>query len=106
MATVTEINSDLAQVQTMIEDVWGNSSPVIRLADQSSIQSDNGNYDIVENDSNLVKAHLCKNRQMDQCKEGLLNGCNENAFCTYTDDSYRCECQPGYVGDGTSCNGT
>ncbi|XP_071493190.1 low-density lipoprotein receptor-related protein 2-like [Diadema antillarum] len=38
----------------------------------------------------------------DECFLGLHN-CHPEALCTNTPDSYRCTCQPGYIGDGFSC---
>lgn len=33
--------------------------------------------------------------------------CNANAFCTAEGASYRCQCNPGYTGDGKiSCTST
>ena len=43
-------------------------------------------------------------KDIDECASGS-NDCDENADCTNTDGSYTCSCQPGFSGDGITCNG-
>ena len=31
--------------------------------------------------------------------------CDPNAFCTDTNGSFNCTCDPAYTGNGTSCTG-
>ena len=31
--------------------------------------------------------------------------CSANSVCTNVDGSFNCECQPGFTGDGETCNG-
>ena len=60
LATVADVNEELDQVQTMINDVWNGLNQVVRLADQSSIQGPEGNYQITNNDNGVMNAYLCK----------------------------------------------
>ena len=41
---------------------------------------------------------------VDECQLGV-DICDENATCTNTNGSYKCECKSGFMGDGTICNG-
>ena len=34
-----------------------------------------------------------------------MNPCDENAKCTNSPGSYKCECDPGFTGDGFICTG-
>ena len=34
-----------------------------------------------------------------------LDNCDENAACTNTDGSFTCECNHGFSGNGTLCQG-
>ena len=40
---------------------------------------------------------------IDECQGNSII-CNENAECSNTVGNYTCLCQPGYTGDGESCN--
>ena len=40
----------------------------------------------------------------DECA-GDFNDCHDNATCEDLVGSYRCYCDPGFSGDGTSCSG-
>ena len=33
------------------------------------------------------------------------DACSANSVCTNVDGSFNCECQPGFTGDGETCNG-
>ena len=41
---------------------------------------------------------------VDECEQDLDN-CHKMAFCNNTLDGFSCHCLPGYVGNGTSCEG-
>ena len=36
---------------------------------------------------------------------GAGDNCDENAQCINTVGSFNCSCNPGYSGDGITCNG-
>lgn len=41
---------------------------------------------------------------VDECAQtGVV--CDQNAVCTNTIGSFRCRCNPGFIGDGTTCSG-
>ena len=42
---------------------------------------------------------------VDECSSSNV-GCHANAFCQNTVGSYTCACNPGYSGNGFTCNGT
>jgi len=42
---------------------------------------------------------------INECKEENNGGCSPNAKCTDTEGSFRCDCNPGYTGDGFNCSG-
>ena len=48
---------------------------------------------------------LCVSSDIDECELGLDN-CSPNARCINTEGSFRCECLPGFTGDGVTCDGT
>ena len=53
---------------------------------------------------------LCLNYlDKNECDDGVnplgTHNCDGNATCTNTEGSYSCECNGGYTGDGTSCDG-
>ena len=48
---------------------------------------------------------LCHSTDIDECELGLDN-CSPNAVCINTIGSFRCECLPGFTGDGITCDGT
>ena len=33
------------------------------------------------------------------------HGCHENANCTNLHGTHKCDCNDGYIGDGSSCTG-
>ena len=41
---------------------------------------------------------------IDECIGGL-HSCAETATCLNSDGSYKCECNAGYSGNGSTCNG-
>lgn len=41
---------------------------------------------------------------VDECS-GSLDVCDKNAACTNNPGSYRCDCEVGYEGNGTHCQG-
>ncbi len=41
---------------------------------------------------------------IDECSEGS-HTCDENANCTNTDGSFKCQCKIGFSGDGDTCTG-
>ena len=51
--------------------------------------------------SNVVISLLT---DVDEC-ELEVDICDEKAMCTNTIGSYKCECESGFLGDGTICNG-
>ena len=42
---------------------------------------------------------------INECSNVDDNNCHENAICTNTNGSFTCQCQNGYTGNGTTCNG-
>ncbi|XP_019621165.1 PREDICTED: IgGFc-binding protein-like [Branchiostoma belcheri] len=42
------------------------------------------------------------NHDVDECELGL-DDCDPDAVCVNTHGSYKCECKPGFTGDGTTC---
>ena len=51
-----------------------------------------------------VLAFLFVTLDLDECR-GSNNHCHQNAICTNTLGSYKCQCATGYTGDGFSCSG-
>ena len=51
-----------------------------------------------------VLACLFVTLDLDECR-GNNNHCHQNAVCTNTLGSYKCQCATGYTGDGFSCSG-
>ena len=41
---------------------------------------------------------------IDECTDGTHN-CNANAECSNTEGSFTCDCNDGYAGNGTDCQG-
>ena len=41
---------------------------------------------------------------VDECLNGT-NSCHKNAICTNADGSFNCTCNPGFMGNGTYCQG-
>ena len=41
---------------------------------------------------------------IDECKTGEDN-CHTDAECVNEEPGFRCQCKPGYSGDGLSCTG-
>ena len=54
--------------------------------------------------SEKVLACLFVTLDLDECR-GNNNHCHQNAVCTNTLGSYKCQCATGYTGDGFSCSG-
>ena len=50
----------------------------------------------------LVLYHITSDE--DECSR-LVTGCSTHATCTDTDGGFKCDCKPGYVGDGFLCTG-
>ena len=42
---------------------------------------------------------------IDECSEGS-HTCDENANCTNTNGSFKCDCKVGFSGNGKTCEGT
>ena len=60
LATINDVNAELDQVKDMIEHVWSDSTAVVRLAGQASIQGTQGSYEIIQDDNQNPTAYLCK----------------------------------------------
>ena len=43
--------------------------------------------------------------ELDECSVDNLSNCSEYANCTDIMGSYMCECNPGYTGNGSYCEG-
>ena len=52
--------------------------------------------------SNILKWFCCV-LDLNECSNKFL--CSKHAKCTNLPGSYKCECNPGYFGDGKYCNG-
>ena len=46
----------------------------------------------------------CLFSDIDECTNATHN-CHYNATCTNLDGSFNCTCDPGYMGNGTYCEG-
>jgi hypothetical protein len=53
--------------------------------------------------SNVLKSFCCV-LDLNECSNKFI--CAKHAKCTNLPGSYKCECNPGYSGDGKYCNGT
>ena len=42
---------------------------------------------------------------INECNNLEDNNCHKNAICTNTNGSFTCQCENGYTGNGTTCNG-
>ena len=42
---------------------------------------------------------------VDECNALGVNNCSSNADCVNEPGSFRCNCEPGYSGDGVKCTG-
>ena len=42
---------------------------------------------------------------INECSNTGDNNCHENVLCTNTNGSLTCQCENGYTGNGTTCNG-
>ena len=42
--------------------------------------------------------------ELNECSDPSLNDCDVNADCTDIPGSYKCNCRPGYSGNGTFCD--
>lgn len=52
------------------------------------------------------KCTLHLSTDVNECDDDDSNDCNSNAMCINTEGSYQCQCNDGYTGDGTQCEGT
>ena len=52
----------------------------------------------------LIFIYLFLKTDFDECG-GNNNHCHQNAACTNTLGSYKCQCSLGYTGDGITCTG-
>ena len=43
--------------------------------------------------------------ELDECSVDNSSNCSEYANCTNIMGSYMCECNPGYTGNGSYCEG-
>ena len=41
---------------------------------------------------------------IDECTT-QTHDCSSNGICTNVEGSFQCECQPGFTGDGKTCEG-
>ena len=48
---------------------------------------------------------LIQTLDVDECAMASTNDCNANAECVNTVGSFRCNCKPGFTGDGKDCTG-
>ena len=48
---------------------------------------------------------FCSISDVDECNNTTFP-CGDNANCTDTDGSFRCDCLNGFQGDGFNCTGT
>ena len=46
----------------------------------------------------------CLSSDINECTNATHN-CHDNATCTNLDGSFNCTCNPGYMGNGTFCEG-
>ena len=51
-----------------------------------------------------IDLHSHFHADIDECLQGS-NNCHDNAICINLMGSYRCECKPGYSGNGFICIG-
>ena len=42
---------------------------------------------------------------MDECLNATIHQCHQNATCNNNDGGFSCDCNRGYVGNGTYCDG-
>ena len=54
--------------------------------------------------SNVLESFCCFFIDLNECSNKFV--CAKHAKCTNLPGSYKCECNPGYSGDGKYCNGT
>ena len=61
----------------------------------------------------IVYCHLCvcliqnlfSSPDINECADDTLNNCHANASCTNTVPGFYCDCNDGFIGDGTMCDG-
>ena len=51
----------------------------------------------------IISTHV--HADLNECESNSTNTCHEAAECHDTEGSYRCECGPGFIGDGYNCTG-
>ena len=51
-----------------------------------------------------MKNHLSTS-DINECEDDAQNNCHANASCTNTVPGFYCDCNDGFIGDGTMCDG-
>ena len=57
----------------------------------------------------ILTQYACSLSDIDECREvhvDKIKQCHPSASCINTQGSYNCSCNPDYIGDGFSCEGT
>ena len=49
--------------------------------------------------------NLLSTSDINECEDDAQNNCHANASCTNTVPGFICECNDGFTGDGTMCDG-
>ena len=55
--------------------------------------------------NDLISIYNFPLKDINECSNTEDNNCDENAICTNTNGSFTCQCETGYTGNGTTCNG-